>query len=82
MGIFQTYVLEIFVTHVRSKMVGKPYESCFINFFHLWIQLISEKGGGGGVVFVNNKIQSGLLSLLHFQIMVYLHFSNPRFPTR
>jgi hypothetical protein len=48
MGIFQTYVLEIFVTHVRSKMVGKPYEGCFIIFFHLWIQLVSEKGGGRG----------------------------------
>jgi len=33
-------------SRVATKMVGKPYEGCFINFFHLWIQLVSEKGGG------------------------------------
>jgi hypothetical protein len=56
-------------------MVHRPFHGCLISFFYTWIRFVRERGNE----IRNNIVVSGVLSLLHLHIVVWLCVSDRQF---
>jgi hypothetical protein len=56
-------------------MVHRPFHGCLVSFFYTWIRFVRERGNE----IRNNKVESGVLSLLHLHIVVCLCVSDRQF---